>query len=96
MTRANSGQELGTPTELPKTEVAKMHDKDKMGEDRRGMLIGGVITIGVGIVFLLESLDVIPGLGQSWPLFPIVVGIALIVGSLIKGKGSDRPAKPPE
>lgn len=70
--------------------------QDKMTEDRRGMLIGGTIVLGVGVVFLLESFDVIPSIGEMWPLLPIVVGIALIIGSFVKGKKSGESDKPSE
>ena len=72
-----------------------MH-KDKMSDDRRGLLIGGVITLGFGVIFLLDSFDVIPSFGEMWPLFPIVAGIALIIGAFVKGKKSDESDKPPE
>lgn len=53
-------------------------------EDARGMMIGGIIVLGVGILFLLQELDLIPDLSVLWPIFPIIVGLALIVGSLLK------------
>lgn len=65
-------------------------EKDKTTEERRGMLIGGLITLGMGIIFLLETLDIIPGFGKIWPLFPIIVGIALIVGAFVKGKNAEE------
>ena len=53
------------------------------------MLIGGIIVTGVGVLFLLIQLDIIPHVGHMWPLFPIIVGVALIVGSFRKpGPGS--------
>ncbi len=55
-------------------------------DDRRGMLTGGLIVLGVGVMFLLVNLDIIPHLGRMWPLFPIIVGIALIVSALLKGR----------
>lgn len=58
-------------------------------DDRRGMLIGGLITLGIGVVFLLDELDVIPSIGRMWPIFPIIVGVALIVGSFLK-KSNDK------
>ena len=35
-------------------------------------------------VFLLDNFDVIPNMGKMWPIFPIIVGVALIVGSFRK------------
>ena len=71
-----------------------MSDK-KMEADRRGTLIGGVILLGVGLIFLLSNLDIIPDIDDMWPLFPIIVGVALIVGSFYKGKKSDPSDQPP-
>ena len=75
-------------------EIVYMSD-EKMNSERRGMLTGGLITLGVGVVFLLNSLGILRGMGQMWPLFPIVVGIALIIGSFFKGKKSDDYGPPP-
>ena len=52
--------------------------------DRRGALIGGLIVTGIGVFFLLDNFDVIPNMGKMWPIFPIIVGVALIVGSFRK------------
>jgi len=67
----------------------------KDDEDRRGMLIGGFIVLGAGTIFLLSNLRIIPDIGEMWPLLPIVVGIALIIGSFMKGKKSDDSEQPP-
>jgi len=66
-----------------------MTEKKNDTEERRGLLIGGVITLGIGTLFLLSNLEVIPSIHEMWPLLPIIVGIALIVGALKKGKDSD-------
>jgi len=55
-------------------------------EDRSGMIIGGIIVLGVGLLFLLVNLEVLPGLGTSWPGFIVIVGLALIIGALFKKK----------
>jgi hypothetical protein len=57
--------------------------------DRHGMIIGGLITLGIGLIFLLSNLDVIPDIGEMWPLIPMAVGVALLIGALMKGKKSD-------
>lgn len=61
------------------------------GDERRGMLVGGLIVFGVGVFFLLDQLDIIPDVGDMWPIFPIIVGLALIVGSF---RGSRAPRNP--
>jgi hypothetical protein len=70
-------------------EVVDMSDK-KADEDRRGVLIGGLIALGVGLVFLLSNLDILPEIGEMWPAIPIVVGISLVIGSFYNGKKSDK------
>lgn len=69
-----------------------MSDK-KREEERRGMLTGGLITLGIGLIFLLSNLGILPDIGEMWPLIPVVVGIALIIGSFYKGKKSDKPGQ---
>ena len=68
---------------------------EKMEEGRRGMLIGGLITLGVGLIFLLSNLDILPDIGEMWPLIPIIVGVSLIIGSFYKGKKSDKSEQSP-
>ena len=58
--------------------------KEEEKEDRHGMVIGGIIVLGIGIVFLLGNLRIIPHVGEMWPLILVVVGIALLVGALVK------------
>jgi uncharacterized membrane protein HdeD (DUF308 family) len=60
-----------------------MH-KEEEKEDRHGMVIGGIIVLGIGIVFLLSNLDIIPHVGRMWPLILVVVGIALLIGAIVK------------
>lgn len=52
--------------------------------DRRGSMFAGLVMVGVGVIFLLEKLGYIPHVREMWPLFPIVVGLALIIGSFRK------------
>jgi uncharacterized membrane protein HdeD (DUF308 family) len=71
-----------------------MHKEEK-NEDRHGMVIGGIIVLGIGILFLLSNLDVIPHIGKMWPLILVVVGIALLIGAVIKRepKKSDKSSE---
>jgi hypothetical protein len=75
-------------------EVDNMSQK-KAEEERRGLLIGGSITLGVGLIFLLINFGVFPDIGRMWPMFPIIVGIALIIGSFYKSKKADKSEQPP-
>jgi uncharacterized membrane protein YdcZ (DUF606 family) len=59
--------------------------------DRHWNLTGGIIVLGVGLVFLLSNLEVIPDFGRMWPLVLVVVGIALVVGAVLgRDKRSDQ------
>ena len=69
-----------------------MSDKNPE-EERRGMLIGGLITLGVGVVFLLSNMRILPDIGEMWPLIPIVVGVALVIGSFRKSKGPETSGR---
>lgn len=66
-----------------------MTDKNKDKDDSRGLLIGGVITLGFGIIFLLSNLNILPSLREMWPLILIIVGVALIVAAFKKDKPED-------
>ncbi|SYZ72714.1 conserved hypothetical protein [Candidatus Zixiibacteriota bacterium] len=55
------------------------HDEFKHRD--RGPLIGGLIVFGVGVLFLLINLDIIPGWRVAWPIILIIVGAALIIAS---------------
>ncbi len=67
-----------------------MDDEKKKKDDRSGLLIGGSIMIGIGLLFLLINLDILPNMGDSWPIIVIVIGIALIVGGFGKKKRTDE------
>ena len=60
-----------------------MNSPDKK-EDRHGMVIGGLIVLGLGVVFLLANLEIIPDFGTMWPLILVVIGIALLIGAVVK------------
>ncbi len=61
---------------------------DHRRDEGRGMLMGGLIVLGVGVLFLLHNLGIIPDMDVIWPVIPIVVGIALIVGALLRMRGT--------
>jgi hypothetical protein len=73
--------------------------KEEEKEGRHGMVIGGTIVLGIGVVFLLSNLRIIPDVGEMWPLILVVVGIALLVGAAFKKepkKKEDKTSQPPE
>jgi hypothetical protein len=67
-----------------------MDNEKKKQNDRSGPMIGGSIMIGIGTLFLLINLDILPHMGDSWPIIIIVVGIALIIGGFMKKKRTDE------
>jgi hypothetical protein len=74
-----------------------MRHRDR--DDGRGQITGGLIVLGVGLLFLARNLGWIPGFGTIWPIFPIIVGIALILGGLRNQRADrqkpDRSNSPP-
>ena len=54
-----------------------------------GQIQGGIIVLGTGVIFLLSNLDIIGPIHRMWPLFPILVGVALIAGGLISRVGRE-------
>ncbi len=52
----------------------------------RGPLIGGLIVLGLGVLFLLINLDILPGWRIVWPVVLIVVGLALIIAAIGRKK----------
>lgn len=67
----------------------------KSEDERRGMFTGGLIVLGIGLVFLLSNLGILPDIREMWPLILIVVGVSLMIGSFRKGKKSDKSGQPP-
>lgn len=59
--------------------------KDASGRSRTvDSVIWGLILIGVGGWFLLDALGIsLPGIGVFWPVFPILVGCAFVIGWLL-------------
>jgi hypothetical protein len=63
--------------------------------DSGGSIVGGLIVLGVGLLFLGVNMDILPPVSESWPLFLVIVGVALIVGNLLKKKTADQNQEPP-
>lgn len=49
-------------------------------------IMGGIILAGIGVLFLLINLDILPGIDVVWPAIIIIVGLALIVRNLTERK----------
>ncbi len=61
-------------------------DEEKKPHGESDRLVGGSIVLGIGLVFLLSNLGVLPDFGKVWPLVLVIVGAALIAGALFKRK----------
>ncbi len=62
--------------------------------DGNYMVIGGVIVLGIGLIFLLINLQILPPMRKLWPAILIVVGLALIFGSLKRRRSEDKTGTP--
>ena len=55
--------------------------------DSQGHLIGGLILIGIGGVFLLDRMNILYiNLGDWWPMFMIIPGLVMALDSNRKNK----------
>jgi hypothetical protein len=61
----------------------KGHKKD----DGKGSLIGGVILITLGVIFLLDRFIPRIDFGDLWPLILVVAGILLLRNAYVKPNG---------
>jgi hypothetical protein len=68
---------------------------DYTKRDGRGSIVSGVIVLGVGLYFLGVNWDFLPPVGDSWPFFLVIVGVALIVGNLYRREQSADEPQPP-
>lgn len=63
--------------------------------DSGGSIVGGIIVLGVGLLFLGVNMDILPPVSESWPMFLVIVGVALIVGNLLKKQAAGQNQEPP-
>lgn len=61
-------------------------DEEKKPQNENDRLVGGTIVLGIGLVFLLINIGVLPDFSDTWPLILVIIGIALIAGALFKRK----------
>lgn len=60
--------------------------RDPVRNPRQGNLIGGLILITLGVLFLLDRFVPSVDFGDLWPVILIVAGVAILAGSLGKSK----------
>jgi len=68
---------------------------DYTKNEGRGSIVSGIIILGVGLYFLGVNWDYLPPVGESWPFFLVIAGVALIVGNLFRRRGSNKEPGPP-
>ncbi len=71
-----------------------MANGEKKKSKGDGSITAGLIMVGIGLVFLLSNLGIIPDLGETWPLFLIIVGVALLIGAMRDRKSSETMQPP--
>jgi phage shock protein PspC (stress-responsive transcriptional regulator) len=66
------------PRPAPQAPPPEWDERRERRDDRRGGLIGGLVLIVIGGLFLLQQF--VPGvdIGRFWPLILIVIGLAII------------------
>jgi uncharacterized membrane protein HdeD (DUF308 family) len=53
-------------------------ENNKCRHKDSGKLIGGLIVLGLGVIFLLSAYDIL-NWSRIWPWILIIVGVALII-----------------
>lgn len=61
-----------------------MRQDKNIKKSRRGLVIYGTFLVGLGLLLQLWAMDILPGIEDSWPVFIILIGLALIVGNFFK------------
>jgi len=62
-------------------------------DTRRGLVIGGLIVLGLGIFFLCAEMGWLSFISyNTWPVILIIVGIGLLIGAFVKPRAhQDNP-----
>jgi hypothetical protein len=71
-----------------------MMDTDRSAHTRDG-LIGGVVLVLVGTLFLVQQLFNLDVWHYAWPLALIAIGIGILVRRGLPSSGPDTPAAAP-
>jgi len=58
--------------------------------EKKSTVVSGLIFLGSGLYLMGIILDVLPRIEQSWPVFFIIVGLAIIGGAMFKNRDSQE------
>ena len=67
-----------------------MSDTKQRVRKKKRPIVSGIILLGIGLFLLSQTTNLLPPLEHSWPIFIIIVGLALILGSLFRSKDSSN------
>jgi len=63
----------------------RVREESDNNNKKRSRVIGGLILLGLGVLFLINTFLPRFNFGRLWPLILIIIGLAILAGSL-KGK----------
>lgn len=61
---------------------------------QRGSIVGGIVLIGLGGFFLMLQMGWLWGIWEIWPVILIIVGVALLIGSISKSRVKKENSTP--
>lgn len=80
-----AAQQEGNQSDAPDASYPPMASPKRRND---GALIGGLILIAIGLIFLADRLLPRINFGDFWPVIIVVAGLALIISSLSSSKKS--------
>jgi len=75
--------------EKEKTNFEPSQKGDQKCQKSHGNLIGGLVLITLGILFLIDKFVPRVDFGDLWPIILVVAGIGLIFNSFYKSKNHE-------
>ncbi len=81
-----STQAAGSTTESPKAEPIfnTSSPLPQTRERNKGSLIGGLVLITLGVLFMADELIPQVNFGDLWPVILIVIGLGLLINAVLK------------
>jgi phage shock protein C len=82
--QGNAEQASGNPSDTFSQGESTFTPTPKTPEKSRGSLIGGLVLITIGALFLADELFPRINFGDLWPVILIVIGIGLLINTVTK------------